>query len=75
MKIQEIRRIAKGMGINSFGATKIDLIRRIQRTEGNSDCYATPSVSTCGQSGCAWRDDCATANEGDPQSRGRQTRH
>jgi hypothetical protein len=57
MKMQEIRSMAKGLGINSFGKTKTDLIREIQRTEGNFDCYAT-SNGYCDQAECIFRSSC-----------------
>jgi hypothetical protein len=57
MKIQEIRTIAKSLGINSFGRTKADLIREIQRKEGNFDCFGTAS-DYCDQSKCLFRASC-----------------
>jgi hypothetical protein len=57
MKIQEVRQIAKGMGLNvSPSRTKQDLIRDIQITEGNTPCYK--NISNCGIMNCLWRDDC-----------------
>jgi hypothetical protein len=55
--MQEVRQMAKKMGINSFGKTKTDLIREIQRNEGYSDCYAT-QVHHCDQLECAFRASC-----------------
>jgi hypothetical protein len=57
MKMQEIRAMAKGLGVNSFGKSKIDLIREIQSKEGNFDCYAT-SNGYCDQLGCIFRASC-----------------
>jgi hypothetical protein len=57
MKMQEIRQMAKKLGINSFGKTKADLIREIQRTEGNFDCYGT-AVDDCDQQECLFRTPC-----------------
>jgi hypothetical protein len=57
MKMQEIRQMAKKLGINSFGKTKTDLIREIQRTEGNFDCYGT-AVDDCDQQECLFRPSC-----------------
>lgn len=57
MKIQEIRAKAKALGINSFGKTKVDLIREIQRQEGNFDCYRT-AVAHCDQTECCFRLSC-----------------
>lgn len=35
-----------------------DLIKTIQRTEGNFDCFSTALQGYCGQKGCAWRELC-----------------
>ena len=56
--MQEIRASAKNIGIPSFGKTKKDLIRTIQRTEGNFDCYATASSGFCDQTACRWHGEC-----------------
>ncbi len=57
MKMQEIRQMAKKMGINSFGKTKIELVREIQRKEGNFDCYGT-GAEQCDQLECLFRSPC-----------------
>jgi len=67
MKYQEIQKIAKGMGIKSFGLTKVDLIRKIQEVEGNISCFGTDRVSWCGEERCLWRPDCLA-----PQGKGRK---
>ncbi|MCL5966838.1 MAG: Rho termination factor N-terminal domain-containing protein [Deltaproteobacteria bacterium] len=58
MRIQEIRALAKKRGINSGRMGKADLIRAIQRDEGNFECYGTAVDGYCDQGGCAWRRDC-----------------
>ncbi len=58
MKMNEIRQIAKKMGINSFGLSKIVLVRKIQAQEGNFQCFATERISECEEKGCLWREDC-----------------
>ncbi len=58
MKIQDIKDIAKKKGVNSENMNKTDLIRAIQKAEGNNSCFATFSVQTCGQKNCLWRADC-----------------
>ena len=58
MTIQEIRAIAKSLGIKSVGVTKPGLIRAIQRSEGNFDCFGTAVGGNCDQPVCAWRVDC-----------------
>ncbi len=57
MKMQEIRALSKKYGINSFGKTKVELIREIQRAEGNFDCIGT-AVDYCDQSSCSFRSLC-----------------
>lgn len=59
MNMQDIRNIAKDRGIKAGKLTKIELVRTIQRTEGNFDCFATDVEGTCSQQGCLWRGDCA----------------
>lgn len=58
MKIQRIREIAKKNGIASGKLDKTELIRAIQKAEGNNNCFATPSVRECNQMNCLWREDC-----------------
>ncbi len=57
MKMQEIRTMAKSLGVNSFGKTKAELIREIQRKEGNFDCYGTAGTY-CDQLECLFRTSC-----------------
>ncbi len=58
MRIQEVKEIAKERGIKTANMKKVDIIRTIQQTEGNTDCYDTGRAGVCGQSDCLWRDDC-----------------
>ena len=57
MKMQEVRILAKKLGVNSFGKSKVELIRDIQRKEGNFDCYGTPQ-GYCDQEECLFRQSC-----------------
>lgn len=57
MKIQEIRLLAKELSVNSFGKSKVDLIREIQRAQGNFDCFGS-AVDYCDQLECAFRELC-----------------
>jgi hypothetical protein len=61
MKIQDIREIARKNGVRVGRLNKIELIRAIQKTEGNEDCFATPYVRECNQMNCLWREDCMKA--------------
>jgi hypothetical protein len=58
VKIQKIREIAKGRGIKAGSIAKVELIRAIQRAEGNRSCFRTEYMKECGQINCLWRDDC-----------------
>jgi hypothetical protein len=58
MNIKQISTVAKGLGINPGKIKKADLIRVIQRTEGNFDCFATAYKGECDQINCSWRSDC-----------------
>ncbi|MGQ9638089.1 MAG: SAP domain-containing protein [Thermodesulfobacteriota bacterium] len=60
MKMQDIRKKAKDLGLKStFGLSKAELIRRIQRAEGNFDCFGT-ATDYCDQFQCYFREDCLT---------------
>ncbi|MGD1075646.1 MAG: SAP domain-containing protein [Thermodesulfovibrionales bacterium] len=61
MNIQDVREVAKKVGIAVGKMNKMELIRTIQRTEGNYDCFATPFVGECNQLNCLWREDCLKA--------------
>jgi len=58
VKLQEIKTIAKAKGINARNLKKAELIRTIQRSEGNFDCFGSASSDFCDQLKCLWRDDC-----------------
>jgi hypothetical protein len=58
MRLNDIREIAKKKGVAWNKLEKIELIRMIQKTEGNTDCYETISVRECNQLKCLWRTDC-----------------
>ena len=58
MKMQQVRAKAKALGLkDTFGSSKMELIRRIQRAEGNLDCFGTEK-NDCDQLGCCFREDC-----------------
>lgn len=58
MKMPDVCRVARKLGLKSVGVKKDALIRAIQKAEGNRDCYNRGQSATCGQDGCAWRADC-----------------
>ena len=57
MKMQEVRAIAKDLGVNSFGKSKVELIKEIQRKQGNFDCYGSAG-DYCDQLECLFRSSC-----------------
>jgi hypothetical protein len=59
MKVQEIRDLARTLGLGQTGRmSKLQLIRTIQSAEGNFPCFATALDDCCDQAGCLWRVDC-----------------
>ena len=62
MNYNEIRKMAIDMGINTHRMKKHDLVRAIQKTENNMECFGTPRVDYCNEEICLWRDDCVSMN-------------
>ena len=58
MNFNEIRTMAKDMGINTNKMKKTEIIRSIQRGENNIDCYGTERVQNCQEDACLWRQEC-----------------
>lgn len=59
MRLLTIEKLAKTKGIsNTWKFTKAELIRAIQKIEGNSDCFSSPSRRNCPELNCCWRADC-----------------
>jgi hypothetical protein len=58
MHMQDIRAIARDLGVKTGRSTKADLVRTIQRAEGNFDCFASADQGVCDQADCLWRQDC-----------------
>lgn len=63
MHLLKIRKIAKVKGVTPGKLTKVDLVREIQRKEGNFDCFATAFNGECDQQDCLWREDCLSIPE------------
>ena len=58
MRLSEIEKKARTLGVkDTWKLSKKDLIKTIQRKEGNFDCFSTAS-NYCDQMACFWRDDC-----------------
>jgi len=65
MKVEEIRARGQAMGVMGLsGMRKAEMIRAIQRSEGNQDCFGAAWRFECPQAGCCWRADCQGRNPG-----------
>lgn len=58
MNLNAIKDIARQHNIKVGKTNKGELIRSIQKAEGNSQCFGSNYSHICGQHSCAWRDDC-----------------
>jgi hypothetical protein len=59
MTLNKVKDIAKSKGIKVVGNMKKEtIIRAIQRSEGNFDCFGTAKAGECDQANCRWREDC-----------------
>lgn len=58
MRLGEVEKKAKALGIkDTWQHSKGNLIKAIQRKEGNFACFGTAKGS-CSQMACCWREDC-----------------
>jgi hypothetical protein len=58
MRLSEIEKKARQLSIkNTWKYSKKDLIKAIQRAEGNFDCFGS-TRDYCDQMACCWRNDC-----------------
>lgn len=58
MNLKDVKEIAKQKGIKAGKMKKEELIRSIQKSEGNFDCFGTAISGECSQNDCLWREDC-----------------
>ncbi len=58
MELQKIKAIAKKIGIKAGSVEEVELIRALQRAEGNRGCFRTEHLMVCGQISCLWKEDC-----------------
>ena len=58
MTQKELLKLAKKLHVPASGLSSIELIRKLQQSEGNFDCFARASEGFCDQEACLWRDDC-----------------
>lgn len=63
MQIQTLRNIAKERGIKAGRMAKAEIIRTIQRVEGNFECFSTAVNGYCDQGECSWREDCLSVRK------------
>jgi len=58
MRLSEIEKKAKGLDIkDTWKYSKTQLVKTIQRREGNFDCFGS-ARGNCDQIACCWRTDC-----------------
>lgn len=58
MNLTEIKAIARQKGVKAGAMKKSEVIRAIQRAEGNSDCFEAQKAKECAEMNCLWRKDC-----------------
>jgi hypothetical protein len=58
MRRQELVAIAKAKNIIVRNHSNGNIVRAIQRAEGNYDCFGTDKARRCEQRNCLWREDC-----------------
>jgi hypothetical protein len=58
MTIKQVKDFAKEKGVKVGNMKKENIIRAIQRSEGNFDCFGTAASGECDQTNCLWRNDC-----------------
>ncbi len=56
--MDEVKAIAAERGVRAGKLKKTDLVRAIQKSENNPECYMTGFVNDCEQYDCLWREDC-----------------
>ncbi len=60
VEIIDVKRIAGKHGIKTGKMKKSEIIRSIQRAEGNFDCFGSAVSGECTQGDCLWKKDCLT---------------
>ncbi|MDA8083758.1 MAG: SAP domain-containing protein [Nitrospiraceae bacterium] len=58
MTLKDIKELAKKKGVKAGKLKKDEIIRSIQRAEGNFDCFGSADSGICSQEDCLWRSDC-----------------
>lgn len=63
MRMGKIKKMAKSLGLKiSPQMRKTEVIKAIQRKEGNFDCFGTAMVY-CDQEKCLFREDCLVSSK------------
>lgn len=62
MNFNELRQMAKSLGLNTYRLKKPQIIRSIQQAEHNIECFGTQRVEHCGEHTCLWKNDCVSLN-------------
>jgi len=58
MTLKEVKEMARNYEIKAGKMKKDEIVRAIQRAEGNFDCFGTAASGDCSQEDCLWRKDC-----------------
>jgi DNA-binding IscR family transcriptional regulator len=58
MNLKQVKEIAKAKGVKVGKMNKENIIRAIQKAEGNFECFGTAQNNYCDQNECLWREDC-----------------
>jgi hypothetical protein len=62
MKMHEVRALARSMGVKIGGLSKVEAIRKLQRAEGNFDCFGRAANGYCDQTGCLFHEECLSVS-------------
>ena len=63
MRLSEIEKKARVKGVrDTWKFSKKELIKEIQRKEGNFDCFGA-AIAYCGQEKCLFREDCLVSSK------------
>jgi hypothetical protein len=60
MTVEQLRAIAKELGVKPSNLRKSELIKSIQRAEGNFDCFGT-AEDYCDQTSCLFLHECLSS--------------
>jgi hypothetical protein len=58
MTLKQVKDIARQKNVKVGNMKKETIVRLIQRSEGNFDCFGTATAGICDQINCMWRQDC-----------------